>query len=172
MLLQDAGGQVAPQANRTMHHQITGRHLVEAIAQIVQRDQHRAGDRVRVVLRLGANVQHGRAGGHRSVHLVPLDRLGQPVAQVGRDMAEHVDGVFRRTELGRVGKLQVGQFAGQDAAGDRRGDDVYPLVDAGFADPLRTQDLVGLGIDQQLERELATARVIAGMVAGMGMDRG
>ena len=60
-------------------------------------------------------------------------RVDQPVAPVAGGEAGGVDDVARAAERRRVGQLEVHQVVDRQPAGERGGEHVDPLVDAGGA---------------------------------------
>ena len=122
------------------------------------------------MLELGANVDQDRAGCRLGIEFVPLDRAGESVCSVQCHIAEHVHRVLRGRELRGVRQLEVGEFGGKDASGHRRRDHIDPLVDSVAADALRSEDLVGAGVDHQLERHRRGARVVPGVGRGMRVN--
>ena len=82
----------------------------------------------------------------------------------------HVDRVLRRAELWRVAEFHLFEVEDGHACLDGDGDHIDPLVHTVPADGLRPEQPACVGGEEQLERHLLRAGVVAGVVGRMDVD--
>ncbi|MNO75673.1 hypothetical protein D3C76_667280 [compost metagenome] len=143
--------------------------LLEAAAQLVERNVHRPRDAPQLV-ELGAvsHIHHllVRVTG---LHLGRVAEDGVPLQVVARHEARHVDHILGRAERRRIGELQILQVKDGKTGALGHRQHVDALVDAILADGLGAVNLAIRG-KQQLETDRMGARVIAGVAAGVDID--
>ncbi len=71
---------------------------------------------------------------------------------VRRDISKHVHGIFCRPVLRRVAEIEVLEIVDRELGVEGGGDNVYPLVDAFFADGLGSKQLARLFIVDDLNK--------------------
>ena len=92
-----------------MNDQHSIRQLADPLANLVERQVDRTRDATALELGGRAHIDENRAVGPGVRQFMPLDAAGRARAQVVGHVAGEVDGILRRTELGRIGELEAGE---------------------------------------------------------------
>ena len=139
--------------------------LIDALAQLVDGHVDGSGDGSGRELCGAMDVEEDGDTVLGLGELVPLvgQRGGGVQVLVGE--AEHVHRILGAAEGRRIGQFQLRQITGHHMAGHCRGNDIDPLVNTLGAHALGSDDRVGVGVDEQLQRHLCGAGVVAGMVS-------
>ena len=157
VLLEDALGEIAAQANRAIRDVALGLvELAETGAQVSEADVHCAGNRAGFVLHRFADVDELR---------IFRQRLGaHDIAFTGQhvlgDKPEEVHGILRRAVRRRIGEFKFPELRRLELQAHCRRNRVDALVDAFHADDLRTVDRA-VRAEEKLHRHSLRARIIS-----------
>ena len=170
VLGEDAHGGVTALPHLAVCNNAAVAEFIESTAQVIERNVDGVRDGAAFEFGDGANIHQQCSCRQLGIDFVPLDRGAESVAQILRNIAEVVDGVFRRTILRGVGEFEISEGARGNAEARSGREHIHALIDALFADSLSAENQIGLGINDELERERLGAGVVARVRDGVSVD--